>query len=107
VSLQLSGQPTAYAEVVRQVLIWAGAMGFIHMTPEQQGLTLSMVSALLAVVVWAKVMPTQTIEDAGHNVTKIKQDAAANVAAGTAAEAQRVIDSLKKEDSTNKKDGGQ
>ena len=71
-------QPNAYAELARQALIWALAMGFIHLTPEQQGLTLSLVSAALACIVWTQVVPTKTIELAGHDVQKIKAEAEAN-----------------------------
>lgn len=72
---QFTDQPNAYAELIRLALYWLIGMGYIHMTAEQQALTLSLVSGALAVVVWRSVVPTQTIQDAGHSVTEIKQKA--------------------------------
>ncbi len=74
---QFTDQPNAYAELARQIMYWAILMGFIHLTEVQQIGTLSLVSALLAVFVWRSVVPTATIQEAGHSVTQIKQAAAA------------------------------
>jgi hypothetical protein len=75
---QFTDQPNAYAELGRQALLWALGMGFIHLNETQQILTLSLWSALLAVFVWRSVVPTATIQEAGHSVTEIKQRAAAS-----------------------------
>lgn len=76
-SISLANQPNAYAELVRQGMYLAIGMGWMNVTSEQQVLIMSFVSALLAVVVWTQVIPTRTVEDAGHNVQQMKADAKA------------------------------
>ena len=43
-------EPTGLVEVLRQVVLWGLAMGFISLTPEQQTQTFALLSVLLA---WA------------------------------------------------------
>jgi hypothetical protein len=81
---QFTDQPNAYAELGRQIMYLLLGFEVIHWKPEQQALALSVMSALLAIFVWKSVVPTATIQEAGHSVTEIKQRAAAQQKVDTA-----------------------
>ena len=52
-------EPTATAELVRQVLLWSLAMGFLHLTEAQSTQTMSVVSAILFFINRALVSPSR------------------------------------------------
>ena len=79
--LGFRSQPTAYAELVRQVMYLALIFGWVNWTTEQQTAVLMCVSGLLAIVNWQTVMPTQTVTQAGTTPEILKTTATANVAA--------------------------
>lgn len=79
--LGLRAQPTAYAELVRQGMYLLIIFNVITWTATQQTAVLMFVSALLAVVNWNVVMPTQTVTQAGTTPEILKTTATANVAA--------------------------
>lgn len=73
-----TNRPTVWAEFGRQVMYFTLLMGWIHLTQEQQIALLALISAALALFNWTQVMPTNTIEAAGHDVQKMQADAKAN-----------------------------
>ncbi len=70
-----------------RVLIASSVVLGLHLTVEQKAAWLAIIGALESVFTSqnrAQVIPTQTVEDAGHSVGQIVADAKANREAGQA-----------------------
>ncbi len=81
----LKTEPTRVFGVLRVVLAASVVLG-LHVSVEQKAAWLSIIAAIEGLFTSqnrAKVVPSQTIEDAGHSVADIKADAKANREAGT------------------------
>lgn len=79
----LQAEPVAIVNAVRLIIL-AGITFGLNITPAQLLASMTALEAVLTLATRHAVIPTRTVEDAGHSVPQMKVDAQANRDAGIA-----------------------